>query len=657
MGNKIILTGVFMLFAWIQTVYAANLRFDVNILDSAFDVGGYTSIAIDSNNKIHISYYDASNRDSKYATNASGSWVYAIVDSTGNVGGDSSIAIDSNNKVHISYYYATNGDLKYATNASGSLVYTTLYSIGNVGLYTSIAIDSNNKVYISYYDATNYDLKYATNVSGSWVITTLDSTNNVGLYTSIAIDSNNKVNISYYGGTNLDYATNASGSWVYTILDSTNNIGQYTSIAIDSNNKVYISYYDGANGDLKYATNVSGSWVTLDSIGYVGGYSSIAIDSNNKVYISYYDATNGDLKYTSPLLNNPSVLSWTGEPNYISDGIDYDVAYKNAVFTFKMKYADVDGDTPVSGYPKLHIKKGDAEISGSPFPMTEISGNYSTGIIYTASIILSNTGKDYSYYVEGKDKWNDSFTGAPASWTSGPIVLDEAFNTGSDDKLIIYANDGTNTSLEISADILKSLKTNVAVTIIKDTSITDGIGYKFEMKNNTTGKNIDDFNQPITLTINYTVSDGKITNTNVSEADAGSKLGLYYYDSVSGWKQISSTVDTTNKTISGKIKHLSTFAVKEKTENSGKVNIYPNPLTPNGDGVNDYAEFYFDNPSNEEVSVKIYNKEWKYIKTIAGTNPRWDGKDDSGNTVETGVYICQLKIGNTTLSGTLILAK
>ena len=128
-----------------------------------------------------------------------GSWVSTLLDSR-YVGYYSSIALDSNNKVHISYYDqdstdGSNYDLKYITNESGSWVITTVDSSGTVGYYTSIAIDSNNKVHISYYDNTNADVKYATNASGSWVTTTVDST---GGYTSIAIDSNNKVHISYF---------------------------------------------------------------------------------------------------------------------------------------------------------------------------------------------------------------------------------------------------------------------------------------------------------------------------------------------------------------------------------------------------------------------------------------------------------------------------
>ncbi len=46
---------------------------------------------------------------------------------------DTSIAIDSNDDVHISYRDATNGDLKYATDKSGSWVTTSIDTSGNVG--------------------------------------------------------------------------------------------------------------------------------------------------------------------------------------------------------------------------------------------------------------------------------------------------------------------------------------------------------------------------------------------------------------------------------------------------------------------------------------------------------------------------------------------
>ena len=63
----------------------------------------------------------------KYATNASGSWEAAIIDNSGeNIGAFSSIAIDTSDKVHISYSQAHPGPVEYATNVSGSWLATMI---------------------------------------------------------------------------------------------------------------------------------------------------------------------------------------------------------------------------------------------------------------------------------------------------------------------------------------------------------------------------------------------------------------------------------------------------------------------------------------------------------------------------------------------------
>jgi hypothetical protein len=135
------------------------------------------SIAIDKTTGYpHIAYGE----DRLYHAYHSGSqWVYETVDASPGVGQYASIAVDSNGKIHISYWDAINGELKYATNMLGVWQAVILDS-GKVGQFASIAIDGGNKVHISYNDAANGDLKYATNASGSWVLAAVDSAGNVG---------------------------------------------------------------------------------------------------------------------------------------------------------------------------------------------------------------------------------------------------------------------------------------------------------------------------------------------------------------------------------------------------------------------------------------------------------------------------------------------
>jgi hypothetical protein len=294
----------------------------INTLDSAGDMGWYTSVTIGADGLPVISYLDNTNGDLKvlHCGNAACSSGNALtpVDSTGNVGGYTSVTIGADGLPVISYYDFTNGDLKVAhcgnavCNSSGNVL-TTVDSTGDVGEYTSIAIGADGLPVISYYDKTNGDLKVAhcgnavCNSSGN-TSTTMDSTGDVGYYTSITIGTDGLPVMSYYDLTNSDlkvlHCGNAACSSNNTItpVDSTGDVGKYTFITIGADGLPVVSYFGVTNANLKVAHcgNVacsSGHLITLlDSAGIVGTDTSITIGADGLPVISYLDFTNNNLK-------------------------------------------------------------------------------------------------------------------------------------------------------------------------------------------------------------------------------------------------------------------------------------------------------------------------------------------------------------------------
>ena len=129
-----------------------------DFVDTATNVGWHSSIAVDSGNEPHISYLDKNdpvNTKIKHAYWDGGNWVIeANVDTADGVGMYSSIVVDTDNdKVHISYYDESNKELKYAYKEDTSWHPQTVDNSGNNGKYSSIALNHaliDNPVEIGY---------------------------------------------------------------------------------------------------------------------------------------------------------------------------------------------------------------------------------------------------------------------------------------------------------------------------------------------------------------------------------------------------------------------------------------------------------------------------------------------------------------------------
>ena len=85
---------------------------------------------------------------------------------------------------------------------------------------------------------------------------------------------------------------------------------------------------------------------------------------------------------------------------------------------------------------------------------------------------------------------------------------------------------------------------------------------------------------------------------------------------------------------------------------------YPNPFNPNTT-----IEFYL--PQGSQVSLQIYNNLGQKVRTLMVNEYKtagsykiiWNGKNDAGNQLATGIYVCQLKAGDFLQRRTMILSK
>jgi hypothetical protein len=145
----------------------------IETVDNQAAVGEYTSLVVDSLNRVHISYYNATSRTVWYARWNGSEWILREVEYVGPTQTNvkqllasdhlaaTSIALDSEEKPHIAFYNWGTGHLRYAQWMGTAFTLQTIDASGDVGLFASLKIGANDLSYVGYHHNTNEDLMLA----------------------------------------------------------------------------------------------------------------------------------------------------------------------------------------------------------------------------------------------------------------------------------------------------------------------------------------------------------------------------------------------------------------------------------------------------------------------------------------------------------------
>ncbi len=285
---------------------------------------GPLDLALDQNNKPHISYHSHTFEDQVHSYLNTTTWINDRIQNPGHDGWDNCIVIDADNYPRtctvdpsgfngdgVEYAFFDGNTWQVEVIGSASIMYAN---------GTSLAIDKQGTPHITYYNDITRQLKYAEKVGGNWQITTVDSAGDTGRFSSLQLDADDKSHITYYqhlGDSSgvVKYAVQQTNGWDISTIDTLYDVylgfagaRNMTALVLNSSDMPQVSYSD--EKIMKYAVWNGATWqketvVDLSATPMIlGQLTSLKLDRDSNPHVAYYEVTSktplkGIVKYAT----------------------------------------------------------------------------------------------------------------------------------------------------------------------------------------------------------------------------------------------------------------------------------------------------------------------------------------------------------------------
>jgi hypothetical protein len=262
--------------------------------------GEWLSLALDANDAPHLSYYDSFLDGQMYATRPADTWLITAVDTEFDAGLYTSLALDKQGHPHISYvhylHFGLKSHLRYA-RLSGTKWIVETVDEGARHAQPKLVIDGADRLHILYQDLTTQQWLYTYQQEPGWTTeTTPISTYPFAITISFLVDADGNPHLSYYDADYLHYTFRADNQWIQHTFAESSGWG-VTSLALDESNNPHIAFAN-YSGELRYAQLINNEWITqtIDNSGEFP-FVSLQLDSLDQPHVVYPALDNDQLKY------------------------------------------------------------------------------------------------------------------------------------------------------------------------------------------------------------------------------------------------------------------------------------------------------------------------------------------------------------------------